>query len=283
MELRRDWQIPGIRRGAHLLGQRPGGSLRAGMLVGFALLLLAPLGAAELEIRVIYDNTSISEETPADWGFSALITFRGRRVLFDSGTKPELFLANLKAMDVDPKSIEHVVISHEHPDHRNGVYALYPLNPDVTVHFLDVFPNEAFEEARAVGMSPERVTTPTEILPGIYTTGMIDGEVREQSLIIETSKGPVVLVGCSHPGLVKIVDTVRRQRGAETIRLLAGGYHMLPFSDAQILRQLQDLQGMGVREVMPAHCSGDRAHAIFAREYGEKYQTLGAGRVVTLE
>ncbi|MGH9672428.1 MAG: MBL fold metallo-hydrolase, partial [Bryobacteraceae bacterium] len=82
--------------------------------------VLAQLGP-ELEIRVIYDNTSASDGVKEDWGFGALVTFRGRRVLFDTGTKPDLFLENVKKLDIDPRSVEQALISHTHPDHRGGV------------------------------------------------------------------------------------------------------------------------------------------------------------------
>jgi len=52
----------------------------------------------------------------AGWGFAALVTFRGHRVLFDAGRNPQQLLENLHKMDVDPTSIEHVVISHHHSE-----------------------------------------------------------------------------------------------------------------------------------------------------------------------
>ena len=240
------------------------------------------LAQPELEIRVIYDNTSAREDVEAHWGFASVVTFQGRRVLFDSGTKPDLFLRNLKIMGVGVDSIEAAMISHQHPDHRNGVYKLFPLNRTMRVHFLDAFYEKAYREAAAVSMNPRRETGSYELIPGAYSTGMIPGDPPEQSLAIETSQGIVLMVGCSHPGIVQIVETVRRQREVDSIRLLMGGLHMFRQSAEEIQPQIERLQQLNVRKIMPGHCSGDLAKRMFAELYGANFETLGAGKVLRL-
>ncbi len=261
-------------------------SIRFAVCFGLlALLAVASATAAdpELEIRVIYDNTSAREDVPADWGFSSVVTFRGRRALFDSGTKPGLFLANLEKMGVEPSSIETAMISHEHPDHRNGVNKLYPLNPKMIVHFLDAFYEKAFGEASAAGMKVRREIRPYELIPGAHSTGMIAGDPPEQSLAIETSKGVVLIVGCSHPGIVTIVEKVKRQRGVDSIRLLLGGLHMFQQNENQVRTQIQRLRDLKVQRVMPGHCSGDLAKELFREVYGANFESLGAGKVLRLD
>ena len=110
------------------------------------------------------------------------------------------------------------------------------------VHFLDVFPEEAFRRAAAVGMKPPRVKGPFEVVPGIFSTGIVDGLPPEQSIVIETSQGMVMLVGCSHPGLIKLVDTAQQQRKQDSLRLLLGGFHLLrkqPEDVKSIIAQLK--------------------------------------------
>jgi 7,8-dihydropterin-6-yl-methyl-4-(beta-D-ribofuranosyl)aminobenzene 5'-phosphate synthase len=165
-----------------------------------------------LEIRVVFDNTSARPDLRRSWGFSAVVDFRGRRILCDAGSDPVLLLEHLDLIQIDPKSIEHAVISHQHGDHLRGVYWVFEKNPNMSVHFLDCFPEEPFRRAAAVNMKPHRVTGPFEVVPGIYSTSIIDGCPPEQSLAIETSQGLVMLVGCSHPGVVKLVETAQMQR-----------------------------------------------------------------------
>lgn len=238
---------------------------------------------AELEIRVIYDNTSAQAGVQEDWGYAALVDFRGHRILFDSGTKPDLFLANLRKLQIDPESIAQAVISHEHRDHRSGIYKLYPLHPRLTAFFLDRFPAEAFAEAQQVGMKPRRVTGPEQLAPGLWTTGAIEGDPPEQALVMETSKGVVLMTGCSHPGIVKIVETVKQQRGVESIRMLIGGFHLFRTGADQIEEIGKRLQALRVERIVPAHCTGDPAKERFAAMWKEKYGTAGAGKRLVLD
>jgi 7,8-dihydropterin-6-yl-methyl-4-(beta-D-ribofuranosyl)aminobenzene 5'-phosphate synthase len=237
----------------------------------------------ELEIRVLFDNTSAREDLRRSWGFSAVVDFGGHRVLFDAGSDPILLLQHLKKMQIDPKTIEHAVISHQHGDHLRGVYWVFEKNPEMKVHFLDCFPDEAFRRAAAVKMKPHRVKEPFEVVPGVYSTGVVDGLPSEQSLVIETSKGLVMIVGCSHPGLVKLVETAETQRKKKSVRLLLGGFHMLRKTPEQIKAAIDRLQDLRVATVVPAHCSGDLAKELFQLTYGKQYHTAGAGRRIVLD
>lgn len=108
-----------------------------------------------------------------------------------------------------------------------------------------------------IKMTPNRVRGPFEVVPGVYSTGIVDGLPPEQSLAIETSQGVVMLVGCSHPGGVNLVETVQSQRKKDSIHLLPGGFHMLGKQSEQIKSAINRLQDLNVHSVLPAHCSGD--------------------------
>jgi len=238
----------------------------------------------ELEIRVVYDNTSARPgQVLEDWGYSAVVTFRSHRMLFDSGTKPELFLENLKKLGVAPETIHAAMISHEHGDHRNGVFKLFPLHRKLPIYFLDSFEKPAWDEAEKIAMKPVRVQGQREILPGMWTTGTVEGSPNEQALAVETSNGIVMMVGCSHPGIVKLVETVQRQRGQDSIRLLIGGFHMFQQQAPQIKAQIDALKKLKVRAVRPAHCTGELAHGLFRQAWGSDYAQAGAGNVIRLE
>ena len=248
------------------------------------LVMLGVLYAADsgVDIRIVYDNTSADGGLREDWGFSAVAIVGDRRVLFDSGADADLLLRNLAALGINPASISHAVISHHHSDHRGGIYRLFQRHPALRVWFLDSFPAEAFEIGLAVGMNPVRVTDPTEIAPGIHTTGPVAGKIPEQALVIDAAGGPVVLVGCAHPGVDRLVEAAREQRKADSIRLLLGGFHLMRHSEADIERLIGRLKELGVRQVAPAHCTGELAKRLLRQEWGENYLACGAGRVITL-
>ncbi len=250
-----------------------------------ALLLLSSLAgrAAEVEIAIAYDNTTANGQFGEDWGFAALVTNRNARVLFDSGTDPKLLLENLGKLGIEPESITHAVISHHHADHIGGIYRTVLRNPSIKTFFLDSFPARDFETAMAIGFTPERVKGPREIAPGFYTTGTIGERIPEQALIVETADGPVVLVGCGHPGLTPIIEAVEEQRGADSIRLLLGGFHMIRLGEEEVLQEIKSLQKLNVRAVAPMHCTGERAKRLFRKYWGTDYQAGGAGRIITVE
>jgi 7,8-dihydropterin-6-yl-methyl-4-(beta-D-ribofuranosyl)aminobenzene 5'-phosphate synthase len=92
-----------------------------------------------------------------------------------------------------------------------------------------------------------------------------------------------MLVGCSHPGVVKLVETAKSQRKKESIALLLGGFHMLRKQPDQIKSAITELQQQNVRKVVPAHCTGDLAKELFHVAYGEDFDTAGAGRRIVLD
>ncbi|MEL0097791.1 MAG: MBL fold metallo-hydrolase [Planctomycetaceae bacterium] len=231
----------------------------------------------ELEIRVVFDNTSAREDLNRSWGFSAVVDFGGRRLLFDAGSDPILLLEHLEKMQIDPKTIDQAIIS------LRGVYWVFEKNPKMKVHFLDSFPDEAFRRAAAMKMKPNRVKGPFQVIPGIYSTGTVEGLPSEQSLIIETSQGLVMIVGCSHPGLVKLVETAQTQREKKAVSLLLGGFHLLRKEPAEIQATIKQLEDLNVKAVIPAHCSGDLAKQLFQRNSGDRYHTAGAGRRIVLD
>ena len=246
-------------------------------------LAVCALGAGPLEIVILYDNTTARPDAQADWGFAALITHRGERVLFDSGTKPETLLANMKVMGVDPAAIGHAVFSHQHADHTNGIFKVFPFNKSMKVHFLSAFPDALFRQAEGIGMRPSRVTGPIEIVPGVHATGLVEGNPVEQALAIETAKGLVVITGCSHPGVVKMVEAAVGQRKAKSVRLLMGGFHMLQQSEPQATEVANRLRAIGVVSIAPTHCTGNTATRIFEKLYGPRYISAGVGKRFVLD
>ncbi len=236
----------------------------------------------ELEIRILFDNTAASKDFTRSWGFSALIDFRGKRILFDSGSDPILLLEHMDKMKIDPKSIDEAIISHHHGDHRRGIYWAFEKNPKMKVHFLDSFGIEAFKAADQVKMKPNRVKGPFELMQGVYSTGPIDGLPPEQALLLETSQGLVMIVGCSHPGVVKMVESALAQRKQNSIRLLLGGFHLLKTEPEQIRKIVNRLDELKVKVVLPAHCTGDLAIEMIQSVYGKEC-SAGAGRWIVMD
>jgi 7,8-dihydropterin-6-yl-methyl-4-(beta-D-ribofuranosyl)aminobenzene 5'-phosphate synthase len=116
----------------------------------------------------------------------------------------------------------------------------------------------------------------------ISTTGEIGGYPNEQSLVIDTQDGLVILAGCSHPGIEKIVLEAKREF-KEEIYLVMGGFHLggAPSSDIQAV--IQEFKRLGVQKVAPSHCTGDNAIPLFQKSFGDDFIQIGAGAVIEIE
>ena len=99
----------------------------------------------------------------------------------------------------------------------------------------------------------------------------------ELSMMLETERGAVLMVGCSHSTVEAIVrESMAASGGA--VALVMGGYHLLPYNEVQ----LTDLAGrlkndLGVKQVAPAHCTGHLAFKVLMAEYGNDFIRAGLG------
>ena len=215
-----------------------------------------------MKISIVYDNTAL-EDYQADWGFSCLIE-GDQTILFDTGAHSDILLDNMKTMGIDPASISEVFISHNHWDHRDGLPGLLPFNPDLKIYLPHDFKSRYTQNATILADHGH-------IHGQFYTTGMLNK--IEQSLLISTANGLVVIVGCSHPGLDRILEKaceVGKTIGNTNIHAVIGGLH--GFSQFEILKK--------VDRICPTHCTQHIDK--IKRRYPEQYVLGGVGRVIHL-
>ncbi len=234
-----------------------------------------------VKVHVIYDNYVFKEGTQADWGFSILIEGLDKCILFDTGTQPEIFLANFKEMGLDASQIDEVFISHEHGDHTGGLSAVLSMNPDIKVVVPETFSNNFFRIPETTGSVAELVSKPVQVCNGLYTTGVLGEAIPEQSMVLNTEKGLVVMTGCSHPGIVNILEHVKKDFGKE-IYMVFGGFHLMNSSESQINEIIEDMRQLGVQKCGATHCTGEQQIEWFRQAFGENFVELGTGNVLTI-
>ena len=106
--------------------------------------------------------------------------------------------------------------------------------------------------------------------------------MKEISLAIDTPDGIVLIVGCSHPTIEKIVEAAKNTIN-KPIHLVLGGTHLLPAKDDQITSIAVSLRdAWGVRYIAPVHCTGEPAFAILKETFGDHYIYAGLGTTVLL-
>ncbi|OGC22835.1 hypothetical protein A2291_08635 [candidate division WOR-1 bacterium RIFOXYB2_FULL_42_35] len=225
------------------------------------------------KIKVIYENNLKGRGLKAAWGFSALIEFNGKKILFDAGGDKEIFTNNLRQLGIKPAELDFISISHKHWDHIAGLSSV--LLPKHRAYLLKSFPDRFKKNVTKRGAKLFEVVRFKKIMPDVYTTGALPGKVEEQSLIIDSGKGLVIVTGCSHPGIVNIVRFAQQKLG-EKIRLVLGGFHLYQSSALQIRQIIKDLKSLGVKKIAPCHCTGKKAIRLFQQAFDNDFVEIKA-------
>ena len=256
-------------------------------------------------ILELFDHrgADIGEGIPM-WGYSALVRYNGRTILFDGGTSARVLEHNARTYGVDLRDIDLAVLSHAHGDHTAGLDYLLEVNPSVPLFVpqdgylgYDVQEGREYHPGYRYRTDSLRfVSANLELETGvrlIFTTSPHTGyfsryppnqdEPRlmglpELSLALETESGELVVIsGCSHSGIERIVEEAMRATDAD-VALVTGGFHLGPYSRETILELAHTMKDeLGVRSVAPTHCTGDVGMAVFQEVYGESCVEAGLG------
>jgi 7,8-dihydropterin-6-yl-methyl-4-(beta-D-ribofuranosyl)aminobenzene 5'-phosphate synthase len=228
-----------------------------------------------MKFIIVYDNRTLDTNLTSGWGFSCLVS---DDLLFDTGGDGRTLLSNMTKMGIDPAGIRTVVLSHAHGDHTGGLGALLGTGVRPAVYVPRSFPARFKADVHSLTTLVE-VHGPAEIRPSIYTTGEVGRGLVEQALAVETGDGLVVVTGCAHPGVVKMVRRAKESTGGE-VYLVMGGFHLGGTSQRQVKAVIADFRQLGVQRAAPCHCTGDRSIRVFAEEYGGDFIEAGVGMVL---
>jgi 7,8-dihydropterin-6-yl-methyl-4-(beta-D-ribofuranosyl)aminobenzene 5'-phosphate synthase len=270
--------------------------------------------ASPNRVTILYDAFGGRAGLTRDWGFAALVEYNGKRILFDTGNNADVFAKNVRALGVDLRTVDFVVISHRHSDHTAGLNYLLTVNPRVKIYapkegfgvFGAGLPGTFYRSDSTLpsrmryfeGRRPAELTsgTPwptahfvsvdsvTEVAPGVsiiptvsQKTGTL--ELRELSLALRTPSGLILLVGCSHPEIETILEASTRV--ADHVYLILGGLHLVVTPDADIERVTTALHDhWHVDRIGPGHCTGEPAFAAFQRVFAAQYVYAGLGSTI---
>jgi 7,8-dihydropterin-6-yl-methyl-4-(beta-D-ribofuranosyl)aminobenzene 5'-phosphate synthase len=234
-----------------------------------------------ITITVVYDNNRYDGRLTTAWGFSCVIKLPQKTILFDTGGDGVILLHNMAKLKIDPKEIDVVVLSHVHGDHVAGLASFLEHNNNVTVYMPISFPQSLKDEVRITGAKLEEVDKASELFGGVFTTGEFNSGIKEQSLVLRTQKGLVVITGCAHPGIVNVAKKAGEITGEKNF-LMIGGFHLGDASPSQISHVAESLLQLGVKKAASCHCSGDQARKIFKEFFGN-YINCGVGKEIVIE
>jgi len=272
--------------------------------------------ANRAQITVLYDAFGNSPLLQKDWGYAALVEYGGQRILFDAGNNPDILAQNVKAKGVDLSKLDFVVMSHRHGDHMGGLPYVLKVNPQVKIYA----PKEGFgvyggdlpgtffrkdsslsADQRYFGGNPpetmhfgsawpganfQLIDRNIEAAPNIHLIALVSDkpgtmELRELSLAINTPEGIVFIVGCSHPGIDKIVEAASSINSH--VLFIAGGLHLVVASDQDIEKIVTALHdNFKVGYIAPGHCTGEPAFSALKRAFGDHYIYAGVGSTLMI-
>lgn len=264
------------------------------------------------DITVVVDNRS-DNGIRGEWGLSVLIAYSGKKILLDAGAS-DLFLENMKKLGIDVTDIDHAVLSHAHYDHANGMPSFLDINSKAKLYIRDDTAADCYDRKKIfkkyIGIPRkmlakyhdriEMVSGDYRLMEGVWliphkTEGLDalgkrehmyrktphgwipDDFSHEQSLVIDTEKGLVILNSCSHGGAGNIISEVGTTFPEKKVYGLIGGLHLFNKSEEEIREAAGKIRKIGIEYVCTGHCTKDRAFGILKEELGDIVHQMRVG------
>jgi len=93
----------------------------------------------------------------------------------------------------------------------------------------------------------------------------------DQSIVIRSEKGLVLLLGCAHSGAINVIEYAREKTGVDKIFAVLGGTHLDFASAAQMDATIAALHKYGIERIGVSHCTGLRAGSRLYAEFGDRF------------
>jgi len=242
----------------------------------------APEKLERVSIITIYDNYLADSCLKTGWGFSCLIKINGKRILFDTGADSKTLLSNMEKMKIDSKQIDLIVLSHVHGDHVGGLEGILKGSGDITVYIPASFPDSMRRNIETYGAKYQDIKKAEKISEGVWSTGELGTWIKEQSLVINSKKGLIIISGCAHPGVVNIIEKAKEMFPEKNIYLVLGGFHLSGAGDSELKGIINKFRKIGVQKAAPCHCSGNRCRELFREEYQDNFMENGVGKIIEI-
>ena len=265
-----------------------------------------------MKVTFLIDNKTEAVECNAEWGLSMLIEANGKKILMDQGAS-SMLIGNAEGLGIDLGEVDMACISHGHNDHTGGTEYFCQVNSKALVYVHDkAFSYQVAGDIEGnigipwsegfMNQNSERIIrtsgtyriddntwlignvpalegfTPTEnFFIKVGNKLFPDQMEHEQTLVIEDENGLHVFSGCSHMGIIPILRYIQEQIPGKGIDSVVAGMHLFCASDEMIDKVISEMKEMGVRNVLPVHCTGMNAIIRFKIQMGDAVKIAAAG------
>lgn len=277
-----------------------------------------------MKITTLIENdcSDAAADLISEWGLSLHIAFGDYSILFDTGNSGA-FADNAKRLNVDISSVQAMVLSHHHFDHGGGLKRFLALNSQAKVYLAESPKGDCYIKIlklfrKYIGLDkalrpkyPDRFVTvseTTEILPNVFIFPKIlcnhpkpggnkqlyvkrDGKLvpddfsHELVMAIKEHDKLIIFTGCSHNGLLNMVDTVASKFTGVPIKAVIGGFHLLsapPFkamagSRSEVEALGKSVMNYPVEMTCSGHCTGVKAFAVLKAVMGNRLTDIKTG------
>ena len=278
--------------------------MRRTLLAFICLLYIIPYkfayGTEAGKITFVYGNREKANKSCLrGWGFTVLIQYDGKKVLFNTGGNERVLANNLKVLNIDPKKLDALVLSHEHWEYYQAIGVILRANPGIPVYLtnaLDTMISPDYPKSKKNFRVVSGVTAITsnfllmKIKSGRFQGGPFG--IDEIHIILKTPEGLVIVEGCGHPQVLNVVQKSKAYTKENRVAMLMGGtwlhrrgshynipdsgedfyaIQMFNWSDMDYANLAKNLQNEGVKWIIPTHCTGEPAETIFKAAFGKYY------------
>ena len=232
-------------------------------------------------IKIIYNNTGVCEGLKNAWGLSVWIENEHGVCLFDTGGEAPILEQNLNHLGLNLNKVKQIILSHDHWDHNGGLsMVLEKINKKTDLYVTSNTEEEysdKYTNAHVIGVSK-----PIQIDKEIWSTGSLKTDYKtngleEQTLIITKNDSMILLTGCSHPGIVKIVERCKEIHPDKKLELVTGGFHLMKETKKNVKEISSQLKKLGIKNIAPSHCTGDSSIEIFRQDWGDRFVDMNIG------
>ena len=249
------------------------------------MVLLAQTERKTIGVTTLIENRKINdvEGVVTENGLSLYIERHGQTILFDTGSSDN-FIRNAEKLGVDLRNVDIVVISHGHMDHAGGLPYFLELNDKAIVYMSKKAQNSPELKNMFSRMEKEysnriqSIDEFTEIGEGTHILTEIKGnELNEIVLILKDRFGVVLFTGCSHSGILNIIEAVTKEFPNGFIKAVFGGFHLSGQSSKEVERLGKQMYNFHIGKIYTGHCTGIKAYLILKSFLGAKVEYLATG------